>query len=232
MTQILTAEQIEKMSVEEINAVVRDALKYNDYTYQKENGILITEKNRAEGMHKILYQCPHCGTEHKMASSGAEIFCTECGKRWLLREDGELEAREGETEFPHVPDWFRWEREQVRAQIERGEYRFEDEVDVYSMPRCWKFEPLGKAKFTHDPENGFVIEGHYRGEDYRIQRAPLQTNSLHVEYDFPHIKPFDCVDISTETDSFYCFPTKENVITKLGFATEIIYLNELAKKRK
>ena len=100
------------------------------------------------------------------------------------------------------------------------------------MPRCWKFEPLGKAKFTHDPENGFVIEGHYRGEDYRIQRAPLQTNSLHVEYDFPHIKPFDCVDISTETDSFYCFPTKENVITKLGFATEIIYLNELAKKRR
>jgi hypothetical protein len=53
-----------------------------------------------------------------------------------------------------------------------------------------------------------------------------------VEYDFPHIKPFDCVDISTETDSFYCFPTKENVITKLGFATEIIYLKEMEKKRK
>ena len=167
-----------------------------------------------------------------MAASGAELFCTSCGKRWFLREDGELSAVEGETEFSHIPDWFAWEREQVRLQIERGEYRFEDDVDVYSMPRCWRFEPLGKARFTHDPENGFVIEGHYRGEDYRVQRTPLQTNSLHVEYDFPHIKPYDCVDISTENDSFYCFPKKQNVVTKLAFATEIIYLNEMKKKRK
>jgi hypothetical protein len=44
-----------------------------------------------------------------------------------------------------------------------------------------------------------------------------------VEYDFPHIKPFDCVDISTESDSFYCYPSKANVVTKLAFATEEIY---------
>ena len=232
MTQILTKEQIENMSVEEINTAVREALRYNDYKYQKENGIMITEKFRAEGLHKILYHCPNCGTEHKMASSGAEIFCTECGKRWLLKEDGELSAVEGKTEFPHIPDWFAWERAQVEKQIENGEYRFEDEVDVYSMPRCWRFEPLGKATLTHDPENGFVLRGRYNGEDYFINRMPLQTNSLHVEYDFPHIKPFDCVDISTENDSFYCFPTKENVVTKLAFATEIIYLKKLSEKRR
>lgn len=167
-----------------------------------------------------------------MASSGAEIFCTECGKRWLLKEDGELSAVEGKTEFPHIPDWFAWERAQVEKQIENGEYRFEDEVDVYSMPRCWKFEPLGKAKFTHDIENGFIIEGFYRGKPYRINRAPLQINSLHVEYDFPHIKPFDCVDISTEDDSFYCFPTKQNVITKMAFATEVLYQKKLAAVRR
>ena len=232
MTQILTKEQIENMSVEEINTAVREALRYNDYRYQKENGIKITEKFRAEGLHKILYHCPNCGTEHKMASSGAEIFCTECGKRWLLKEDGELSAVEGKTEFSHIPDWFAWERAQVEKQIESGEYRFEDEVDVYSMPRCWRFEPLGKATLTHDPENGFVLKGRYNGEDYFINRMPLQTNSLHVEYDFPHIKPFDCVDISTENDSFYCFPTQENVVTKLAFATEIIYQRKLSEKRR
>ena len=99
------------------------------------------------------------------------------------------------------------------------------------MPRCWRFEPLGKAKLIHTPEDGFVLEGHYRGKDYRIQRMPLQINSLHVEYDFPHIKPFDCVDISTEDDSFYCFPTKENVVTKLAFATEEIYQMHYANMR-
>lgn len=166
-----------------------------------------------------------------MASRGTELFCTACGKGWILNEDGTLTAKEGETEFAHVPDWFEWEREQVRAEIERGEYRFSDEVDVHSMPRCYRFMPLGKATLTHDPENGFVLSGFYRGKEYRIQRTPLQSNSLHIEYDFPHIKPFDCVDISTEDDSFYCFPTKENVVTKLAFATEEIYQRSLSRVR-
>ena len=223
MTQILTAEQVQSMSVEEINAAVRQALDYDDYRYQKENGILITEPFRAEGLHKVLYQCPHCLTESKMSSKGTEIFCTECGKRWNLNEDGTLSALEGETEFSHVPDWFEWEREQVRGQIERGEYSFADDVEVYSLPRCWRFEKLGGARLTHDSEQGFVLEGFYNGNPYRIQRMPIETNSLHIEYDYCYIKPFDCVDISTEKDSFYCYPKQENVVTKLAFATEVIY---------
>ena len=223
ITQVLTAEQVKTMTVDQINETVREALTYDEYKYQKDNGILITEPYRAEGLHKVLYQCPHCMTESKMASKGTELFCTECGKRWNLNEDGTLSALEGETEFSHVPDWFEWERQQVRKQVQEGTYSFEDDVEVYSLPRCWKFEKLGKAKLTHDPRNGFVLTGRYRGEDYRIQREPLETNSLHIEYDYCYIKPFDCVDISTEKDSFYCYPTKENVVTKLAFATEEIF---------
>ena len=223
MTQILTAEQIKEMSVDEINAVVKKAFEYDDYRYQKEQGFLIKEKYRAEGMHKILYQCPNCLTESKMSSKGTEIFCTACNKRWNLNEDGTLSAISGKTEFSHVPDWFEWERTQVREQIRRGEYSFSDDVDIYSQPRCWRFEHLGAGKLTHDVKEGFIVEGLYRGEKYRIQRKPIETNSLHIEYDYCYIKPFDCVDISTETDSFYCYPKKENVVTKLAFATEEIY---------
>ena len=230
----LTVEQIEAMSVEEINAIVREALTYDDYRYQKENGIRITEPFRAEGLHKVLYQCPHCREESRMTSAGTELRCAACGKRWNLNEDGTLSALEGETEFSHVPDWFLWQRQEVRRQVREGTYRFEDEVEVFSLPRCWRFEPLGKARLTHDAREGFRLEGFYRGEDYHIQRLPLQTNSLHIEYDYCYIKPFDCVDISTEDDSFYCYPTRENVVTKLAFATEEIYLmvreQQLAEK--
>ena len=233
MTQILTAEQVKTMSVDEINAAVKNALEYDEYRYQKENGILVTEPFRAEGMHKILYHCPHCMTESKMNSKGTEIYCTSCGKRWNLNEDGSLSAVEGETEFSHVPDWFEWEREQVKKQIAEGSYSFSDDVEVYSLPRCWRFENLGSARLTHDPENGFVLEGFYNGENYRIQRTPAETNSLHIEYDYCYIKPFDCVDISTENDSFYCYPKQENVVTKIAFATEELYrLSQLRSKEK
>ena len=232
LTLTLTAEDVARMTPAEINAVLKKAFEYDDYKYQKDNGILITEKFRAEGLHKILYKCPNCMAESRMESKGTELFCPDCGKKWTLLETGYLKAQEGETEFDHIPDWFEWERLQVREEIESGKYSFSDEVDVHSMPRCYSFIPLGNARLTHDLENGFVLEGHYRGKDYRIQRTPLQSNSLHVEYDFPHIKPFDCVDISTENDSFYCFPTKENVVTKLAFATEEIYRIKSENTRK
>lgn len=224
LTQILTPEQISKMSVEQINAAVQQAFVYDEYRYQSENGIRITESYRAEGIHKILYQCPHCLTESEMDSKGTELFCTACDKRWNLNEDGSLSALTGETEFTRIPDWFQWERQQVRRQIENGEYAFCDDVEVYSMPGCWKFEKLGSAVLTHDPENGFRLEGHYNGKSYCIHRAPKQINSLHVEYDFGKLRPIrDCLDISTENDSFYCFPKQKDVITKLAFATEEIY---------
>ena len=232
MKCILTAEQAATMSVDDINAAIRTALQYDDYRYQKDNGIRITETFRAEGLHKVLYQCPHCGTEFSMDSKGCELFCTACGKRWEWQEDGYLRALEGETEFDHIPDWFAWERQQVRGQIERGEYRFEDEVEVFSLPRCWRYIPLGKARLVHDAENGFTLEGFYRGERYFIQRLPIQSNSLHVEYDFGPIDGADYVDISNENDSFYCRPTGKNVITKLAFATEELYLRAAARVRE
>ena len=52
---------------------VRKAFEYDDYRYQKENGILIKEKYRAEGLHKVLYQCPHCMTEGKMVGKGIHL---------------------------------------------------------------------------------------------------------------------------------------------------------------
>ena len=168
-----------------------------------------------------------------MASEGAEIYCPDCGKRWVLNEDGSLSAKEGVTEFSSIPEWFEWERREVSLEIDRGEYSFSDDVDVFSMPACNKFPCLGEAKFIHDPTDGFKIIGNYNGAEYVIHRTPLQTNSLHVEYDWFRIRKDDCVDISTENDSFYCyFKHSKNVVTKLAFATELIYEKSLEAKRR
>jgi DNA-directed RNA polymerase subunit RPC12/RpoP/1-acyl-sn-glycerol-3-phosphate acyltransferase len=221
--QVLTAQQVEEMSVEEINAVIHKAMAYDEYQYLLESGHKLTEPFRAEGLHKVLYQCPHCGREFEMDTKGAELFCKHCGKRWFMEENGQLRALDGETEFAHIPHWYAWQRQQVRAQIEKGEYVYEDTVDIYGLPRCWRFIPLGKAKVRHDATNGWVLEGHYRGQDYRIVRPPKATNSLHVEYDFHRLRKENCFDISTEDDSYYCYPTNPLVVTKLALATEEIY---------
>ena len=152
MTQLLTAEQVKEMTPEEINEAIRKGLQYDEYKYQKDNGILITEPFRAEGLHKVLYQCPHCKTESQMDSKGAELFCKHCGKVWTLQEDGSLQAKEGETEFTHVPDWFAWERKQVEEQIASGTYSFGTRWRYTLCPVAGGSRPWGRASFPISPE--------------------------------------------------------------------------------
>lgn len=230
MTKILTAEEVSSLSVDEINARIKKAFEYDEYQYQKDNHILIKEPYRAEGLHKILYQCPCCLKEGKMNSKGAEIFCEECGKVWTWQEDGYLKANEGNTEFDHIPNWYKWQIKNVKEEIISGKYNFEDDVEVYTLPNTNKIHYLGKAKVTHDAINGYILQGHYRNEDYCMIRKPLAANSIQVEYDHVHIKPFDCFVINTEDDTYFIYPSKKNVITKLAIATEEIYKFNLTKK--
>ena len=69
-------------------------------------------------------------------------------------------------------------------------------------------------------------------KEYRIIRTPLSANSLHIEFSYVHIRHDDCFVINTEDDSYFCYPTKENVITKLSFAVEEIYKYNLEKINK
>jgi hypothetical protein len=82
MTCLMNAEQAAGMSHQEISDAIIKAFEYDDFKWQKENNLRITYKKRAEGLHKVLYQCPCCKTEYKMSSSGITLRCDSCGKEW------------------------------------------------------------------------------------------------------------------------------------------------------
>jgi hypothetical protein len=227
---VLDENQLKELTTDEIYKIIANELQYDEYKYQKENGIIIDEPYRAEGLHKVLYQCPACGKEHVMSSSGAILKCEACSKEWELTVTGELLAKDGNTEFTRVPDWAEWQRANVRAEIENGKYFFEDTVDVYSLPNPNGFIPLGKARLTHGPKQGFIIEGEYNGEKYRISRPSVGMYAVHVEYDYCYIRPEECIQISTLNDTFVCYPTKKNAVTKISLATEEMYFAEQRAK--
>ncbi len=231
MTCVLKPEDIEKMTTTEIGECLKKAMEYDEYKWQKSQGIRITEDFRAEGLHKILYKCPHCLEEGKMTSHGTVLECPDCGKTWELSELGELHALDDETKFSHIPDWFEWERSEVRREIDEGTYHFEDEVEVFSLPSCMKFQNVGKAKLVHD-YSGFTVSGEYDGKKYSIHRSVAGMYGVHVEYDYCYVRPEDCIDISTDKDSLYCYPSKKNVVTKLSFATEELYKYKMDERRR
>lgn len=222
MKQVLTAEQVKTMSVDEINEVIQREMYYDDYKWQKENNIRITESFRADGLNKVLYKCPHCLAEGRTVGKGTLLSCEACGKQWEMTELGEMRALNGETEFSHIPDWYEWERECVRKELLMGTYRFEDNVHIYSLPGV-EFIDLGEGRVTHDLENGFILCGHYNGHDYRIQRTSKSLYTLHNEFLYKKLGKVDAFDVSVKDDSFYCVPSKKDVVMKLMFATEEAY---------
>ncbi len=220
MTQIVTQSEIDALTVDEINDRIIDAFQYDEYQWQKDNNIRITYKNRAKNLHKVLYQCPHCLTEHEMASDKDLIWCNHCKKTYQMDVYGQLKALEGTTEFPHIPDWYEFIRTQVRKQIEDGSYRIEDDVMVESLPNSKGFIPLGKGHFVHDL-NGFQLTID-TAEPIHLVKEPLSLYALHIEYDY--MSKGDCFDLSTLTDTYYIYPQNLNdVVTKLHFATEELY---------
>ena len=160
MRCIVSAEEIRSLSADEVNERIRKAFRYDDFRWQKEKGVRITYPKRAEGLHKVLYQCAACGTEYRMASEGTRLSCRACGKSWELSELGELSGTDGITEFSHVPDWYEWERANVRREVEEGTYRFRGRVRVDALPNAEGYIDLGQAVLTHD-SSGFLVEGAY-----------------------------------------------------------------------
>jgi 1-acyl-sn-glycerol-3-phosphate acyltransferase len=222
LTQLVTKDEVGTLDYNEINERINTAFKYDDFAWQRERNIRISYPDRAKGLHKVLYQCPSCKTEYRMMSGGSKLWCDCCKKEWEMSEYGELSAVNGTTEFTHIPDWYEWEREQVRQEVENGTYRFESEVTVDSLPNAKGFVHLGKGKLVHDMD-GFLLEGIYEGSPYSVTFNAKSLYSCHIEYNYLG-KHGDCVDLNTLTDTYYIYPTcKHFSVTKISLATEEIY---------
>ncbi len=232
MTLAFTPEELKKASVEEISNKIRELLYNDDFRWQSENRVKVTYKKRAEGLHKVLYQCPHCMTEYQTDSKNDTVFCKSCGKKWRLNYYGELEALEGETEFKFPTDWYKWERENVKKEVCDGNYYFESDVVVNDLPNSKGFVRMGKGRLIHDM-NGFRLKGvrDYDGEPFEMNIDSAGQYAVHVEYSYRFGLFKDCIDLNTLEDTWYVFPENcDFSLTKISLATEEIF-NEIWRRR-
>ncbi len=219
MRVLCTQEQVREMSVAELSDGVENAFSFDHFAWQKENGLVIDQSFRADGLERILYKCPHCGAEGHMKGEGIHLTCHNCGKIWELLPNGQMQALEGETEIPHIPDWYRWEREQVRKQIEAGTYCMETDVDIAMQVDYKAIYKVGSGHLIHD-STGFHLTGCDGKLDYCLK--PQSSYSLYADYYWYEIA--DCICIGDNEVHHFCFPKDETIpVAKLRLATEEMY---------
>ena len=218
MECILTREEIAEKTVAELDAVLDEAFTFDNFAWQKENKVKIDAKFRADGLSRILYKCAHCGAE-TMVGEGITLTCRTCGKVWELDEYGSLRARDGETEFSHIPDWYNWQREQVREAILSGTYRLDVDVDIGVMVDFKAIYMVGEGHLTHD-ENGFTLTGCDGTLTYT--QSPKASYGLYSDYFWYEIG--DVICIGDRKCLYYCFPKGAgDVVAKTRQAAEELY---------
>ena len=57
---IATADEVDELSADELNRRIKENFVYDDFRYQYDNKIKIDFKERARGLHRILYRCCEC----------------------------------------------------------------------------------------------------------------------------------------------------------------------------
>ncbi len=222
---LYTQEEIREKSVQELSDGLDDAFSFDHFKWQKEQGLLINDDFRADGLSRILFKCAACGTEGEMEGKGTTLTCHRCGKAYELMPLGNLKAKEGETEFPHIPDWSDWQRSCVRQEILDGTYQLDVDVDIAMMVDFSAIYRVGSGRLVHDL-NGFHLTGCDGRLDYH--QKPLNCYSLYADYYWYEIA--DTICIGNNDVLYYCFPKGGDVVARTRMATEEMY--KLYKSRR
>ncbi len=222
MEYLLSPEEIAAKTPEELNGLLTEKFTFDNFRWQQENQIRISEPFRADYLNRVLYKCPHCQVEGKMLGRGTRIWCENCGKTYELTEYGSLRGVDmaaGEEKFTHVPDWYGWERECVRRELLAGTYHLRVPVEICMMVDTRCIYRVGSGVLEHTAE-GFHLTGCDGQLDYT--QKPSASYSLYSDYFWYEIGDMIC--IGDHRALYYCFPQGAgDVAAKTRLAAEELY---------
>ena len=219
MKYILSPEEIRAKSVAELNAILKELFTFDHFAEQKEKGIRVTEPFRADRLNRVLYKCPACLAEGQTEGRGIHLTCNACGKRWTMTELGEMKSDDGRDFFTHIPQWYAWERDCVKQEIEQGTYRLDIPVTIRMLVDEKCLYTVGRGRLVHTKE-GF----HLTGCDGRLDYTHKGASSYSLYSDFYWYELGDMICIGTPRVLYYCFPEEGgDVVAKARLAAEEIY---------
>ena len=219
---ILRKKDVQNLTAQEIQEIIESHYDISEEAWMRDNNILNTYPDRAVGLERILYKCPHCSTEFEMSSESHFLKCNHCGATYDYLENGEFKRVDGEGKFIYPSEWYKWEKECVKQEVREGTYHFEDDVRVEKLlgAKIGFVPQEGNYHLTHDIDEGITVKG--TDNDFVFNRSSLQSYAIHIEYHYLDRGAF--LELADLEDTYFIYPlNKAANLTKIHFAVECIY---------
>ena len=84
---ILSAEEVQTLSKEQILERIITSLSYNEFNFQKRFNVRVPGPDKALGFETMFYKCPVCHSEFTLSTSGNNITCSCCGFTATIQDD-------------------------------------------------------------------------------------------------------------------------------------------------
>lgn len=195
MELICTKEELNSISADELQTIIEQKLNYDEYRYQKENNILIKDKNRAVGLHKALYQCKNCNTLFNMTSYESFIKCNKCNNVWELSEDGSLIDKKTSNEI-HIPDYYEWQRSEAIKNLPVNPITYK--VRIEALPNEFGFINMGEGELEFNLDE-FIL----KFKDKELHFPHKIRESVQTEYNYRG--KGSCIVLSTSDCCYYIY---------------------------
>ena len=216
---LLTLQEVRSKTIEEIDEILDKEYSFDSFKNQYENKIHITEKFRADGLHRILYKCPECLAEGEMEGKGEKIRCNKCGKIYYMDTLGRLGAVNGKTQFSDITDWYDWQRSCVKEEIKNSDYNSEMQVDIGIIRDYKALYMVGSGTLIQN-QNGFTL----KGCDGKLNYSQSHKTSYSLNADYFWYQIGDVIGIGDKEALYYCFIKDGSSVTKARLAAEEIYI--------
>lgn len=119
--RLFTAEEVRKTPPEEIQAAVERALAFDEWQWQVRERVRFHAINRAKGVTRVLYMCPHCGMYGGMREQTNAVTCDICGMRAEVDEYGFFRATKN-TCTHRMDKWVDMELDKLRQELAADDF--------------------------------------------------------------------------------------------------------------
>jgi 1-acyl-sn-glycerol-3-phosphate acyltransferase len=220
---LFSPEALEGMSDEEAQAKLDEAIRHDDYAWNKKERVKFDGKGRmAHNLHHLLYWCPRCGAEFSMKGESDAIRCSRCGNGAKLNGYYDLVPLDETCVVPETPRaWFDLERKKVYRELLDPAFSLRERVRLGVLPKHEYLrdqktsEIVGEGELSLD-RGGLRYQGTKEGASYSFHISPPQLPTYGM-----------CTDVSRfytfYRGEFHEFFPEGETVAKWLLATEEIH---------